>query len=187
MLSGHPIDRAALSDALVRLGGGDRAALDIVYDATRAKLFGICYRILGDRERAEDALHDLYVGLVHSAHRYDPDRASPISWLAVLARNRAIDRLRMRKVDAGAVPVEAARHVPDAAVPADRSMEARQDAARIHRCLEELEDATRDAIRASFLEGSTYAALADRHEVPLGTMKSRIRRGLARLKGCMER
>ena len=86
--------RARLASAIVRIGAGDKSALDYVYRATSAKLFGICLRILGDRKEAEDTLQDVYLTLWRRADRFDPARASPITWVAVLARNRAIDRLR---------------------------------------------------------------------------------------------
>ena len=114
-----PEAREALRAAMVRLGEGDRAALEEIYEATRVKLFGICLRILGDQKEAEDALQDVYINLWQKADRYDPERASPISWLATFARNRAIDRLRTGKVRGGAVPVEEAAPLPDEAPLAD--------------------------------------------------------------------
>ena len=90
--------RDRLKAAMSRLASGDRAALEDIYRATSAKLLGICYRILGDEKEAEDALQDVYLTLWRRADRYDPDRASPIAWLATFARNRAIDRLRTGKV-----------------------------------------------------------------------------------------
>ena len=83
--------REALRDAMARLAAGDQSALEDIYRATRVKLFGICLRILGDRKEAEDALQDVYVNLWQRADRYDPARASPISWLATFARNRQIN------------------------------------------------------------------------------------------------
>ncbi len=170
-----------------RLAGGERAALGEVYRATHAKLFGIALRILGDRSDAEDAVQDVYVDLWHKAKRYEPGRASPISWLAVFARNRAIDRLRRRKSAGTAAPVEAAEALPAPESLAEDQMVDAERQARIHACLAALQDAQGQAIRSAFLEGQTYASLAERHGVPLGTMKSRIRRGLAALKACLER
>ncbi|MGN3972993.1 sigma-70 family RNA polymerase sigma factor [Tsuneonella sp. SYSU-LHT278] len=178
--------RARLAAALVRLGAGDRAALEQVYRATSAKLFGICLRILGDRKEAEDTLQDVYLTLWRRADRFDPARASPITWIAVLARNRAIDRLRRRRTAGPPVPVEEASAVADDTPSAEDSLIASEGRARIHHCLERLDAAQRSGIRAAFFGGSTYADLADREGVPLGTMKSRIRRGLARLRTCLE-
>lgn len=178
--------REALKSAMVRLAEGDRAALEQIYTATRVKLFGICFRILGDRKEAEDALQDVYVNLWQRADRYDPTRASPISWLATFARNRAIDRLRTGKVRGGAVPVEEASPLPDEAPLADQIMIDEERAARVHTCLEKLDERPREHIRSAFFDGKTYAQLAEAADVPLGTMKSWIRRGLQKLKACLE-
>ncbi len=178
--------RAQLNAAMQRLASGDRNALESIYRATSAKLFGICYRILGDRGEAEDALQDVYLSLWKRADRYDPDRASPISWLATFARNRAIDRLRSGKVRKGSVPVEEAMDLSDAAPLADELLQSAEYDAQIHHCIETLDDSQRDAIRTAFLEGKTYLQIAEMRNVPLGTMKSWVRRGLAKLKRCLD-
>lgn len=178
--------RAKLSDAIEALAAGDENALASIYSATSAKLFGICLRILNNRDDAEDALQDVYVNLWRNAARFDRDRASPVSWLATFARNRAIDRLRRGKVQAGAVAVDEAMELPNAAPLAEEQLLAADRNAQIHRCLETLEDRTRDSIRTAFFQGKTYAELAEIKGVPLGTMKSWVRRGLARLKRCLE-
>lgn len=178
--------RARLREAIQRLADGDRSALAWIYQATSAKLFGICLRILGGRSEAEDALQEVYVSLWQRAKTYDPERASPISWLSVVARNRAIDRLRKGKVRGGAVPVDEASDLPDKEPLADAILEGEERSARIHHCLGTLEERQQDAIRTAFFEGTTYAELARQRDVPLGTMKSWVRRGLARLKRCLE-
>lgn len=178
--------REALRDAMIRLADGDQSALEEIYSATRVKLFGICLRILGDQKEAEDALQDVYINLWQRADRYDPDRASPIAWLAAFARNRAIDRLRTGKVRSGAVPVEEAAPLADGTPLADALLVDAEQAAQIHKCLGALDERTQGHIRAAFFEGRTYAQLAEAADVPLGTMKSWIRRGLMRLRACLE-
>ena len=181
-----PEAREALKAAMARLADGDRAALEQVYSATRVKLFGICLRILGDTKEAEDALQDVYINLWQRADRYDPERASPISWLATFARNRAIDRLRTGKVRGGAVPVDEAAPLADTMPLADDMMIDSERAARVHHCLDTLDDNARENIRAAFFDGRTYGDLAETSDVPLGTMKSWIRRGLIKLRTCLE-
>jgi RNA polymerase sigma-70 factor (ECF subfamily) len=178
--------RDALREAMARLAAGDQAALEVIYRMTRVKLFGICLRILGDRKEAEDALQDVYVNLWQRADRYDPARASPISWLATFARNRAIDRLRTGKVRGGAVGIEEAAPLPDESPLADALLVDAEQAAQIHKCIAGLDARTQAHIRAAFFDGKTYAQLADSAGVPLGTMKSWIRRGLQRLRTCLE-
>ncbi|WP_299191340.1 sigma-70 family RNA polymerase sigma factor [uncultured Erythrobacter sp.] len=180
------IARERLRAAMVRLADGDSAALEEIYNATRVKLFGICFRILGDRKEAEDALQDVYVNLWQRADRYDPTRASPISWLATFARNRAVDRLRTGKVRGGAVPVEEANPLPDEAPLADALLIDAEKSAQVHACISALDDNARKHIRGAFFDGYTYAELAEAADVPLGTMKSWIRRGLQKLRACLE-
>lgn len=178
--------RERLKAAMQRLASGERSALEDIYRATSAKLFGICLRILGDEKEAEDALQDVYISLWRRADRYDPERASPISWLATFARNRAIDRLRVGKVRGGSVPEEEAAPVSDPAPLAeDMLIDAERDE-RVHACLEKLDDKSRDAIRTAFFDGATYAEIAENTGTPLGTIKSWVRRGLMKLKKCLE-
>lgn len=179
--------RKQLSAALARVADGDRAALRLVYEETSAKLFGVCLRILNDRGEAEDVLQDLYLNVWRKADSFDPARASPITWLVAVARNRAIDRLRSGVVERRSVPLDEASEVADRAPSALETLGTAQDGARLASCLEELEVHQGEAIRAAFMRGLTYEELARRTGVPLGTMKSWIRRGLAKLRTCLER
>jgi RNA polymerase sigma-70 factor (ECF subfamily) len=185
--SGADEARTHLAVALAMVGRGDRAALRQVYDMTAAKLFGICLRICGERASAEDVLQTVYIKVWERAGQFDTTRASPITWLATIARNAAID---WRRSVAGravhdTLPEQAALMVADASPLADQSLVAAEEGERLHHCLGELEDRTRACIRSAFFDGSTYAELAARENVPLGTMKSWIRRGLLRLKDCL--
>ena len=170
---------------LVATGTEDREAFARVYRLTRAKLFGICLRICGERQAAEDVLQDVYVTIWKRASGYEPGRASPIAWLATIARNRAID-WRRAQGRRPSVPVEDAPPLVDPAPGARERMLFDEDERRLYACLERLTDAQRDAIRTAFFDGLTYAELADRRAVPLGTMKSWVRRGLTRLRECLD-
>jgi RNA polymerase sigma-70 factor (ECF subfamily) len=178
--------RSQLAAALVRVAGGDRAALNMVYRDTSAKLFGVCLRILNNRSEAEDVLQEVYVTVWRKAAAFDPGRASPITWMVAIARNRAIDRLRASAISRRMEPIEAADAVSDPAPAAVERVELAQQHQRLAGCLEELESRHSAAIRAAFLDGSTYEELAARMSVPLGTMKSWIRRGLLKLRACLE-
>ena len=175
-----------LSPLMGRIAAGDRGALRQLYQATSAKLFGVTLRILSDREEAEDVLQEVYVTIWRRADRFDAGRASVMTWISTIARNRAIDRLRARGPLAYAEPVEDLE-IADEAKGAEALLAEAGDAARLHGCLGELDDRTQGVIRTAFFEGVTYEALARRMDAPLGTVKSWIRRGLARLKGCLER
>lgn len=178
--------RSQLAAALVRVASGDRAVLRLVNRDTSAKLFGVCLRILNDRSEAEDVLQDVYVTVWRKAAAFDPGRASPITWMVAIARNRAIDRLRASAVSRRMEPIEAADAVSDPAPAAVEQVELVQQHKKLAGCLEELEARHSAAIRAAFLDGATYDELATRMSVPLGTMKSWIRRGLLKLRACLE-
>ena len=115
---GADATRSQLAAALVRVAGGDRAALRIVYDDTSAKLFGVCVRILNNRSEAEHVLHDVYVTVWRKAGTFDPGRVSPITWLVAIARNCSIDRLRAAGGARGVGPIETAEDVHDPALAA---------------------------------------------------------------------
>ncbi len=173
-----------LADVLRAIAGGDREALSTLYSRTSAKLYGICLRVLGDEAEAQDVLQEIYVTAWRKADRYDSRKASPITWLAVLARNKAIDQLRRRRLADG---LDAAAEIPDESPSAFDVADSRQEQTRLADCLDELDENPRAMIRSAFIDGATYPELAERAGVPLGTMKSWIRRGLQRLKGCLER
>src|SRR3979411_1406523 len=105
--------RSQLVAALVRVAAGDRAALRMVYQDTSAKLFGVCLRILNDRSEAEAVLQDVYVTVWRKAASFDPGRASPITWMVAIARNRAIDRLRSSAMSRHAEAIANAYEVRD--------------------------------------------------------------------------
>lgn len=176
--------RERLVAALRRVAEGDRAALREVYSVTSAKLFGVCLRILPDRQDAEDVLQEAYLTVWRKAGSFDSSRASPITWLVALARNRAIDRLRSRRPIASE-PLDIAESVPDERLSADVLIEVDQESARLAACMGELPAPDATLIRAAFFQGSSYPELATRSSLPLGTVKSRIRRALLKLRGCL--
>jgi RNA polymerase sigma-70 factor (ECF subfamily) len=179
-------DRAALSAALRRVGRGEQAALREVYDRTSAKLFGVCLRILKNEVEAGDVLQEVYLTVWRKAGGFDEARTSPVTWLAALARNRAIDRLRAtgaRRFDTG---LEALARRADPAPSAEAGVEAGEDLRRLERCLSELEERHAGAVRTAFFEGLAYEALAQRLGLPPGTVKGWIRRSLMKLRLCLE-
>lgn len=178
--------QAALVAALRAAADGDRGALRTIFDHTSAKLMGICLRILKDREEAEDALQDTFISVWQRAASFDPAKASPVTWLATIARNRAIDRLRTRRLPHAAAFDEAALHVADDAPDPFAKAAAAQERGQLQGCLAQLESRTQRMIHAAFFDGLAYSQLAERAGVPLGTVKSWIRRGLQQLRRCLE-
>ena len=174
-----------LAALMGRVASGEREALRQLYDATSAKLFGVCLRILSDREESEDVLQDVYVTIWRRADRFDAGRAGVMTWLSTIARNRSIDRLRARGPLAYAGQIDD-MEIADGADSAETLLSAADDRNKLHGCLSELDDRTQQVIRTAFFEGVTYEALARNMDAPLGTVKSWIRRGLAKLKGCLQ-
>lgn len=181
------IDAHHLVAWLGDVADGDREAFERLYRATSDKLFGVCVRLLRDRAEAEDALQDVFTTIWHKAGQYDAARASAITWLAQIARNRCIDRLRstshLRRNDA----IDLAEQIPDDAPGALDHAERAGERERLEECMSELEANRSKLLRTAFFEGVTYEELAARSNTPLGTVKSWIRRSLIALRACLER
>jgi RNA polymerase sigma-70 factor (ECF subfamily) len=174
-----------LSALLLQAAGGDQAAFRTFYDRTSAKLFGVILRIVTERGEAEDVLQEVYVTIWRKAAEFDPTRASPVTWTATIARNRAIDRLRARGSRPTA-PIDEAAEVRDESALADAVIDSDRDAVRVHGALAALEPRHAAAIRSCYFEGMTYEALAAREGVPVGTLKSWVRRGLLRMRSDLQ-
>ena len=177
-------DRAALADALHGVARGDRDAFEEVYRRTSAKLFGVCLRILAERHDAEEALQEAYMAVWRRADSFDADHGTAMTWLMTIAHNRSVDRLR-RGGKVATAPISAADDVADPAPAATDLITASQDERRLHDCLGTLPAGEATFVRNAFLEGSSYSELAARTSVPLGTVKSRIRRALVKLRECL--
>ncbi len=166
-----------------RIALGDRLAFSSLYDATSAKLFGICLRVLNNRAEAEDALQEIFVKIWRNAGKYQVNGLSPMSWLITIARNHAIDRLRSRRAAGGTMDEVA--ELADAAPGPEALAIASSEAGRIADCLGQLEPDRSDAVRRAYLEGETYNDLAVRYGVPLNTIRTWLRRSLLKLRECL--
>ena len=176
--------RQQLVEAMADAASGETSAVKTIYDMTSAKLFGICLRICGDREAAEDVLQDVYVKVWRRASSFDPAKASPISWMAVIARNASIDWCRRETRHAASSDDTLMMAIDDAPL-ADTRLEQVEMRARLMACLENLSADQSGAIRLAFLEGRTYQQLSQDQGTPVGTLKSWVRRGIAQLKACL--
>ncbi|MBU2147121.1 sigma-70 family RNA polymerase sigma factor [Mesorhizobium sp. 10J20-29] len=174
-----------ITKLIVRVSIKDRAAFDLLYRQTNAKLFGVCLRVLNDRAEAEEALQEVFVKIWTKADRFAVSELSPISWLVAIARNHAIDRIRARRRPAA--DIDAAADVADPAPGPEAMAVAGGESEQIDRCLDELEQDRAAAVRGAYLMGESYADLAERHGVPLNTMRTWLRRSLMKLRECLER
>jgi RNA polymerase sigma factor (sigma-70 family) len=178
-------ERENLDQLVVSVGQHDRQAFAHLYGRTSARLFGICARVLSDRREAEEVLQELYVTVWLRGASFDPAKGGALAWLVTLARNKAIDRLRQRR-DAlfdHAAKIDAL--VDEQPTPASHA-EWGQEYQRLQECMEALEPHQRGSVREAFFSGATYSELAVRAKVPLGTMKSWVRRSLLQLRQCLE-
>jgi RNA polymerase sigma-70 factor (ECF subfamily) len=173
---------------LQAIKAGDPGALERLYRRYGPAVLALCRRILGDPTEAEDAALDSFVQVWERSDRYDPSRASPLTYLMTIARSRAIDRLRARR--RAPVPVdwtdeawpagESSRQDPyDAALAAERRE-------RVQAALRALGERERRAVELSFYDGLSHREIAERLVLPLGTVKTRIRQGLIRLRGLVQ-
>jgi RNA polymerase sigma factor (sigma-70 family) len=178
-------DRALLAQALHDVAAGDRSALEDVYRRTSVKLFGVCLRILPDRSLAEDVLQEIYLAVWTRAGTFDSRRGSAMTWLITLARNRSVDRLRSGGGNRTA-PIELAESVHDDHPDAFAAMAASEEERRMATCMAGLDRTDAGLLNAAFFGGATYSELAERAAAPLGTIKSRIRRALLKLRECLQ-
>jgi RNA polymerase sigma-70 factor (ECF subfamily) len=169
---------------VARASQGDERALATLYDLHSRAVYSLALRIVGDEADAEDVLLDVFDQAWRQAGRYDAQRGTVAAWLLNLARSRAIDRVRARRArpDTSAATDDALALLPaDAADPGD-ALAAARDAERVRRALGELPVLQRLAIELAYFEGLTQSEIAERLEQPLGTVKTRIRNGLLKLR-----
>ncbi len=178
--------QAPLAALLARTALGDRAAFAALYEATRAKLFGVSLRIVRERQLAEEVLQDSFVNIWNHAADYAAAKSAPLTWMTAVVRNRSLDVVRRAREEPDIDDALAASLADDAPGP-DGQAQRRADVHDVHRCLEELDAEQRQSIALAFFHGLTHSELARHLGRPLGTVKTHIRRGLLRLRDCLGR
>lgn len=173
-------DLAALLTAVAR---GDRAALRAVYERQSVRLFGVANAILRDRDAAADALQDAFLKVARRARQFDATRGGAEAWLAAIVRHAALDIARSRGRE---VPTDDPA-LGDQPVEADamERVAATAEGRRLRDCLAALDAKNREGILLAFVHGLSHAQVAARLDLPLGTVKAWIRRGLLRLRECL--
>jgi RNA polymerase sigma-70 factor (ECF subfamily) len=175
-----------LAGLLGRVALGDRAAFELLYVATRAKLFGVSLRIVRERFLAEEVLQESFVSIWTHARDYARAKSAPLTWMTAIVRNRSLDLVRRAREEPDVDDALTQALVDEAAAP-DREAVARADAHAVRTCLEELEPEQRQSIALAFFHGLTHSELARHVGRPLGTVKTHIRRGLMRMRDCLAR
>ncbi len=173
-----------LNHALGQCARGDRAALRTIYDSEAPRMLGVAMRLLRRRALAEEAVHDTFLQVWRKADSFDPARGDARSWLYAILRNRALNILRGETRTDLVEDFEPMGLVSDEEN-AETVMMRLSDTGNLKRCLERLEPARRQAITLAYIHGLSHGELAGRLGVPLGTIKSWIRRSLLALRECM--
>lgn len=178
----HAQDEVA--DLLEQVASGDQQAFGVLYDRTSAKLFAVARGILGNEQLAEDCIQETYLRIWRKADTFDPSKGKPMTWLITIARYRALS-MRRRKGRLVLVDSDELEPLMDAT---DRPNEERTQSDRLalDACLGTLEDRQTRLIRDAYLYGYTHPELAARATMPVGTVKSLLRRGLLKLKECLD-
>ncbi len=171
-------------DLLHAIARRDEQALASLYDRYRLILFGLTMRILNSREEAEDVLQEVLLQVWRRASDFDEQRGKPFTWLVTLARSRAIDRLRVlgaRQRLAESAAAEASDEISDAALDAYNS----ERRAIVSSALSELPDEQRRTLTLAYFDGLTQSEIAEKLDTPLGTVKTRMRTGMSKLRALL--
>jgi RNA polymerase sigma-70 factor, ECF subfamily len=181
---------ANLAGLLARTALADQAAFAELYRQTSAHLYAVALRILREPATAEETLQEAFVSVWHHAGSYSPAKSQPQTWLASIVRNRCLDRLRRREPDTVTLTRDDDDN-PEIDLPAEgrtpvEMLLAAAEAKSVRECVDALEGGQKQAIALAFYQGLSHAEVALHLRQPLGTVKSWVRRGLARLKECLD-
>jgi RNA polymerase sigma-70 factor (ECF subfamily) len=183
----EPNPQGAIAALVERVAAGDERALELFYDATSSRVFALALQILRDRSAAEDATLEVFTQVWKQAGRYDATKGTPLGWLLVLTRTRAIDLLRGRaRASLREAPLDAALHLADLTSSPESQTSEGQDAARVRRALATLDPNQREALLAAYFGGLSHSEVATAFGRPLGTVKTHIRAGLQQLRRLLE-
>ena len=177
---------ARLAALLAQAGLGNRAAFADLYESTKSKLFAVTLRIVRERHIAEEVLQDSFVNIWNNATKYAVAQSAPMTWMTAIVRNRSLDFVRRPFLEVQDEDDYFAINMEDERPGPDDQLVARRDQVRIERCMKGLDGEQQQTISLAFFQGLSHSEVADHLGKPLGTVKTHIRRGLLKLKGCLE-
>ena len=186
-----PTPDAELTALLDRIARRDQTALRLLYDHVGGKLFGLALRVVRQREWAEDVLQEAFLTIWRAAPDYRAALSPPMAWMGLIVRSRALDALRRQRANRAQLTQEfdevmADTLGSDAPNPMDTA-DASEQARALHQCLQQLESRQREVLSLAYLRDLSHGELAEQLKLPLGTVKTWIRRGLDKLRTCMAR
>lgn len=180
-----PDDPPGVDELLNRVAVGDDSAFAALYDQTSTRVFGLVRRVLRDPAQAEEVTQEVYLQVWRQATRFDDQAGSALSWVLTVAHRRAVDRVRSSQSAADRDQRAAERENIPAHDQVAEAVEQRLEAEQVRRCLEGLTELQRESVTLAYYRGFTYAEVGTTLGVPLGTIKTRMRDGLVRLRDCM--
>jgi len=175
-----------LAALLAQCGLGSRKAFAELYDATKSKLFAVSLRIVRERHIAEEVLQDSFVSIWNNAGKYATAKSAPLTWMTAIVRNRSLDIVRRPLVEMADENDFFTLNMEDESPGPPEQLTASRDQVRIERCMKRLEGEQLQTISLAFFHGLSHSEVATHLGRPLGTVKTHIRRGLLKLKGCLE-
>lgn len=172
--------------AMQRICAGDDTAVAELYDRYAAMGLGLALKIVRDAQEAEDVVHDAFVAIVERADQYKPERGTVVAWFVTTVRNLSLDRTR-RRTRRAQITEEELRHEPAEPVLDPESLSwAMRERDAVRKALDKLSPAQRHTLEIAFFEGLSYPEIAERENIPLGTVKSRAARALSALRAALE-
>jgi RNA polymerase sigma-70 factor (ECF subfamily) len=176
---------ASLDEVVARVARGDEGAFERLYDAVSPQVHGLIRRVLRDPAQSEEVTQEVFLEIWRTATRFDPTRGKAKTWIMTMAHARAVDRVRSAQAANDRDIKVGQRDYPTAYDEVSEAVESRLEQVQVRRCLGGLTELQRESVTLAYYGGYTYSEVAELLTVPLGTVKTRLRDGLIRMRDCM--
>jgi RNA polymerase sigma-70 factor (ECF subfamily) len=183
--SGDGTTHGGLEGVIAQVARGDERSFEHLYDQVSGQVHGLVRRVLRDPAQAEEVTQEVFLEIWRTATRFDPSRGRAMTWVMTMAHARAVDRVRAAQASADRDVKVGQRDYDTAYDEVAEAVEARLEQVQVRRCLGGLTDLQRESVTLAYYGGYTYNQVAELLSVPLGTVKTRLRDGLIRMRDCM--